>query len=607
MERRIDFWQTPRLLILAGVLSALAVGLVSRSADTGELVASRDNRGASWRDVLAAASSCGGDGAAILDALKTHTFQLSSKQEPGFSFEMMARAKRLGATREWMNTRHSYECRDDQTMKLDHGNGLPAAVCANDTVFQIDGRLPWRVYRDMRWQCRSSVESIEAWWGMESSPTESGGVVHVDFGAFFKDALSQDVRKTVWHRPTSTIRVTKNNGTDWVFRFRTPNDEERFGTAISHISYLPSYTTASSAWSTFIVGRESVLRFRTPGPEKLLESLGESVNAEYKPGRPGEVVVPEEADESLLLPLWYSLVDFPNSDPRPPERYQTLTRSMGQELLRICCRAIARVYRSDLRETAPDIAKTFPKLTEALATELRSAGFYVRKSLEGEVGSIGLDDPSLLWRGFEMQTSSRDALYVFIYTLWFAANSPLPEGTRYVLADALADLGVPCVDYIPWDRCEDVIATDPILGAICHSHWGWNCSDKERDACVGLLRDAANTTECDHVLVETLLRMDEIEKVPEEKLAAWFDSEIIRGDRDTRTESLRILSLTPNAQRYLMQRAEDHSGDASVRMAIVETLVYRAEATVRTKRFDFLSENDCQKILALKVPSAKSH
>ena len=100
--------------------------------------------------------------------------------------------------------------------------------------------------------------------------------------------------------------------------------------------------------------------------------------------------------------------------------------------------------------------------------------------------------------------------------------------------------------------------------------------------------------------IEALVRMDRLDQIPPARLSAWFDSEARHASETTRRETLRVLSLTSDAQQYLLARAVDDDLSKGLRRAVIDMLVYRAEATQRTERFDFMSESDCAKILTLK-------
>jgi hypothetical protein len=165
-------------------------------------------------------------------------------------------------------------------------------------------------------------------------------------------------------------------------------------------------------------------------------------------------------------------------------------------------------------------------------------------------------------------------------------------------------MGTPCLDSFNAGVMDSSFPRTPFFAAILHSHWQWACTPEQVEACLNALNSDHGTGVATRVAVEALIRMDEIDAIPAAKRDAWFRDQVVNGDKDTQTEALRILSLAPNGQKHLMARAADPGLDAKTQSVVIDMLVYRAESTMRTKRFDFISELDCGKILAMKASIA---
>jgi hypothetical protein len=331
--------------------------------------------------------------------------------------------------------------------------------------------------------------------------------------------------------------------------------------------------------------------------DKLLESIRPHVEVEFAAD---EVHKAFAEYARYVRPLWGAVVRFPQCDQRPPQVKSAYVHSRSHEVMLRGLVCVKLLLLTGFSGDATETASTCEGVAKLLRTEFGAARNYIHKGLESEVGPVGIDDPVLHWRGFEMHTSSRDAQLAFTNTLKFSKVAPLLTDAKFELCDALADLGTPCLDFIQPEDADQLIAEDPFLAAIFHSHWQWECAPEEIEACVSRLADADKGSGVERVATEALVRMDLLDKIPADRLATWFKAEVAEADQPTRTESLRIVSLAPRGQKYLLDLVEGETYSEAVRADILDMLVYRAEATLRTRRFDFLSEADCKKILAMR-------
>ncbi len=104
----------------------------------------------------------------------------------------------------------------------------------------------------------------------------------------------------------------------------------------------------------------------------------------------------------------------------------------------------------------------------------------------------------------------------------------------------------------------------------------------------------------ERVAVETLLRLDEYDRVPSEPFQRWWDQEIINADKVFRWDTLSMLTLHPGNRAMLL--AQLPKAAVPLQRLIIKNLRLRAESTLRTQRFDFMTHEECEKILALPTP-----
>ena len=78
----------------------------------------------------------------------------------------------------------------------------------------------------------------------------------------------------------------------------------------------------------------------------------------------------------------------------------------------------------------------------------------------------------------------------------------------------------------------------------------------------------------------------------------WYHTDVCNRDF---IAGIGILSRQPSGRDFLISRLESDDSPAVIK-TIRLTLRLRAESTQRMKRWDFMTEAECQKILALPAP-----
>jgi hypothetical protein len=531
--------------------------------------------------------------------VREFTFVLDSTSDsPDFSFQFDGRGTGVYDEDKACANRRTYECRALGAIALLFMDCyLPTQIAIGGDVYSFNYVPPWQHVRNARWDYLPTARPIHTWLEVSNKEREPGGLVRVDLGEFLRGVVAPEDAGFIWMPDCRSLRLDRSNGVTYTLRIRTPNDAERYGTSLSQLRNVSNDGVSSFAWSHFMVGHPSVLRFQRPTKEALDKAIGEWETTEYD-DRP----LPPSGSRTgePVRALWNTLVAFPRCDVADAPNTKADTNKSEKTIVSLC------KYIAVLRMTrhVGSAAMQCDAMAHGLIKELRAAERCIRKGLETETNGMGIDDPLLLWRACEMQLTSRVAATVHGAGLTLMNDCPTSAEAKYLFCDALADMGTPCVDFIGGNTVGSALSDDPVVRGILHSHWQWECPPAEAEACEALVRAESHGTEVERVAIEALVRMNRLDGVPADRLAGWFESEAVNADELTLTETLRILSQVPKGQQYLIRRSEDQSLDVSVRTAIVKMLVYRAEATLRTKRFDFLSEGDCRRILELQRTAA---
>ena len=521
------------------------------------------------------------------DAFRHVVFCLDSKSlGADFSFQWEYRGLIPGRESRMHVGRRSYECRaSGQVEFVFDGSGFPARVAVNGDRYCLDGRPPWLHQEHARWAYVVREGPTEGWATVPDAQTGVGGAVHVDLAGYLRRVLEADDPELEWDAITRSITASKSNGVVYTLRFRTPNDAERFGTCLSQVRNHTIDETSSFAWSHFILGRASPLRFHQPTTDEITAALVPCRTVDSLLDLPDE---PRTAQAEDALSLWQLAVPKTDDEKRGTacavgpllDKVDTLLLMKGNEhaqLEALKSTALAAELIMALRDVKLSICRGMTKSHEHL-----------------------FDDPLLLWRAFEMEVGSRVAATAFNRCLQFINTAPIRQDFKYALCDALADLGVPGLDFLNSCTTGGGPSEDPVVSAILKSHWQWPCSQEEANGAASLLTAENIGSATEWVVVEALVRMSRMHQVPPDRLDAWFDSAFICGDVMGRDETLRVLSEVIAGREYLCVRAVDELIDLPLRTAIIDMLAYRALATRRTKRFDFMPEDECNKVLALR-------
>ncbi len=97
-----------------------------------------------------------------------------------------------------------------------------------------------------------------------------------------------------------------------------------------------------------------------------------------------------------------------------------------------------------------------------------------------------------------------------------------------------------------------------------------------------------------------MLRLDAFDRIPPERWPNWWDNEVVKADKVFRWDTLSMLSFHPGNRAVLMKQLK--TAAAPLNHEIWKNLKLRAESTVRTRRWDFMTEEECQKVLTLPAP-----
>jgi hypothetical protein len=217
-----------------------------------------------------------------------------------------------------------------------------------------------------------------------------------------------------------------------------------------------------------------------------------------------------------------------------------------------------------------------------------------------------IDDPCLVSRRIE----KRLGLFLFYELVGrplVLLIDPVTEATnvtdRLRLAAAIAELGSPPLVGLV-DRGLTMQNSDPLLRSVLYSRWQLPCEPGDMELCQKTLADPETSPALQEVLVETFLRWGRLDLLVPERVDAWFDAKVLNAStKVSRWAELSKLSQFRQGATYLLAKREtltgsnDRKAKASLE-AIGKVLQIRAKASRQLERYDTLTKEQCELILA---------
>ena len=517
----------------------------------------------------------------VLDTLIACQGMFDSETDTrGFSVEL------LGRQADGTELRLIGDVTHGQFRSIEFHNGKMFALRSNESVFTLFDTSP----------SLEQTGTVEVGWNAYSS--EGDETTHTSsrhrIAASMEELLGNSRRWTsVVYDPLSQgIRAINGNGETCVVAMRSPSDTERYGSTIAHVSF----------WK----GTQLVRELRRPmseagtAPQTLPEfDIVELDNISATQNR-----------ENLEIEIWSHL-----------RRGDASLIGLSEKTLQQIERVLGFIGQS--RGKKPGIGprgttyeevtvEFFPKISIAL-------GFVNQKnhiSVAGDCARLHSDDAATNWWQTEQLSSPNTAnRLVDTLALMLVDRGDLSLDNRAMLADQIGDLGRPSALLAPLPNHPD----RRLIEAILFSRWGYPCSQVHIDACArSLIPPETGGLHIHLTCVESLLRMDRLEMVAPGRLERWWthcvsnkDTRIMKietSDDKTsahaapnefkRWETICLTSRFPSGRRFLISRLES-SDPPVVKRKVWSALQQRAESTMRQQRFDFMSRQECEEILAI--------
>jgi hypothetical protein len=245
--------------------------------------------------------------------LRELSFVLDSTLEKAdFSFQFDVRGAAVHDEKRTVVNRVAYDWRPYSAIELRYSECCAPTLMAIDCdIYSFNFVPPWQHVTKARWEHVLTTKQIYTWFQVSDNQREPGGLVRLDLGNFLRGIVTPKDAGLVWMPDCRSLRLDRSNGVTYTLRIRTPNDADRYGTSLSQFRNVGDDGVSSFAWSHFIVGRPSVLRFQKPTKEALKKLVGECKTVDYS----DSPLLPHGSRTAgTVRPLWDALVVFPKCE-----------------------------------------------------------------------------------------------------------------------------------------------------------------------------------------------------------------------------------------------------------------------------------------------------
>jgi hypothetical protein len=455
----------------------------------------------------------------------------------------------------------------------------------DDGIFSFKKENDYASKPAERWGYIFDQKHLSNIYDPDYAPEGYTGFIRYDFLSLINGIMSGEIPQVNWDEVTNTLILNKSNGTSIRIRFRSPDDAIRYGAVLGEVRAQGS---KKSIWCfrSFQTKHSNTIRL----PQVSVESIEKQLSVGFR-----KVNKPNFENQSKPEILWYATTAFHpfgnNVNFSAIKNYKDLNTRERLVYLNSSCLEPLEMSRSLPVEEIDDntlklIVLQILQMTTWIADHSLNEGVYP-------------DDPSMKWRELEAAFGPDDTTILFYHSIkYILYNEMAPLTLKIQYLDALGDLGHP-----PFFDNENAWAIEERLKdkifyqAILWSRWQWPCEKNHIDKCIEVIETSAPSSEAERIAVETMIRLNQLPQVPAAVMKRWFRDQIGFSDPTERRINLSLLSFHPTCRNYLLKRLKDKTDTLKVQTEIANVLQLRAQAVLKTNRFDFMDEKSCSEIL----------
>lgn len=477
------------------------------------------------------------------------------------------------------------------SMMIDLDN-VPSTLLAHETALELR-EAGWKIMsEDVRFgfvvDDKHSIEHFDA----KAAPASIRDYILFDLSSFLRDFLGNTSPQMKWH-VNGVLEIEKRPNARAEVRFRTPNDELRFGTPFAEFR-IETNDPFVQSYRGFCHAANPRL-WLTVGDRKRIAAQLSELNRplDQKERYRQFVFVPPDKSAGYLLwreilPCWCEPAE--KFSPRAIRALIDARKSVVTTLLaaeKVLARPSGRegIAVDDLLDA------------NLLASLVSTCLVHCREALQMHLapGDLPTDDPIMIARELESTIGpwEYEALCVSVPQR-LLRSSKLDREQRIGLVHALGVAGTSSKSFeflLIGDRL------DLFEQAVLRSHWQLPFDSRHIEACVAVISEKGLQATREACAVETLVRLNSVDRVPDAMLRRWFTERILESPANDR--HLAAVTACSSGRAFLVRWCESVRNDRrydDARNAAVQVLQSRLRATLTCQRYDFMSKEECRQV-----------
>ncbi len=435
-----------------------------------------------------------------------------------------------------------------------------------------------------RWTFLTDAKHIHEFSDNEMLPKGVETMIRCDLAAS-QDGLVNGAGVTFDHEPLlRQTTFTKPNGNSLRYTLRTPNDQERFGSPLQEAQVHKPANNVTLSWTSFINQRDSALRWKIPTAAECARELELKIHSELTE----EKFVPHGKREPEVLRTM--LQQFTLT--APPQKQLEQDLKTIDDLIKFFDGVKARP-----EERPDEIAVEHARRLPGFCAACRRIGDLIDEELREKSAPISIDDPYLRFRAAEAILGPMRLEMIFMIGTITCADPRIPAHAKNDGLATVADFGCDSM-YLYW-FLQRVQAPDrDIASSMLLSRWGQPRIRNADTAMKNYWHDPAALRELESSVISLLIDLGRPEEIPRAKLVQHFQDQS-KLSSTAQSKLLRRLSISPQGRKFLREMIQAQQADPAALARCGEVLRWRAAATLRTERFDFMSRAECDELVRL--------
>jgi len=542
----------------------------------------------------------------LWEAVINTPFKYSSTKPGQFHFELILLGNSTGQgkqkNRERIYLRHVFEYDGKQTAVFTSRNdNLFFRLFYKDKMYGLIPEAEWKLRKNNRWGYFIDGDRKPDYYDTEAMPKNQNSVVSLDLSSLLR--AKKDIESCVWDMTSRSLIAKSSSGIKMQLKFRSPDDALKYGNHVGE--YRLEYKNNVECIRAFQTKPSNTTRLSLKKLDFIKDALNASEADANQRFHVFDMIALDAQAASILL--WKQVSNFPSlgiginkrdNQNEPPDYKNLNTRQ----------RLFVLVYARLLEEIAAGkIDSNWSKYKlfsdkykmndidyfQNMVRQFRDMSYWTveKASKDGVYPS----DPAMIWREIEAEFGPLDSTVLMSDAIKRMNESKLNHDNKLNLLDAILHCGQhpSILNQTDLLHSENIPA---VYEAVINSHWKLPVREIHTKACLDELADIKSSINSENILIETLVRLDQAELIPDVKLNRWYESEVVKANKDKRWMKLSMLSEQPSGRLFLLKKLQAKKSKLKISEDIQKILRMRAEVVMATKRFDFITKKQCLKI-----------